>query len=404
MKTHKTREKSFALFGAPPAFEKPLPVAQLYFPSWERYEAAMRGIFERRYYTNQGPLARQLEEQLQQFLGVKHAICVANATIGLMMAAEALNLKGKVILPAFTFVASAQSLSWCGIEPVFCDVNPLTHHMTPANLEKCLDSSVSGIMGVNLWGGTCDPAAITEFARQHALPAYFDSAHAFGCVVNKVKVGNFGSVEVFSFHATKILNATEGGCLCTNDDHLAAWLRNIRSSYGAGRPMDVFKTANGRMSEAQAAIALMSLEDFPENQRNNERLRQSYEVRLNSIPGIRVVKPSGVSFSNYQYLVCEVDEKLLGFSRDVLLTLLKAENVICRRYFYPGLHRTVEYISKQQMGADLLPVTDHLCATCLQLPIGATVTLEAVETICDIVQRAHLVSELFQSVPTQEWQ
>jgi dTDP-4-amino-4,6-dideoxygalactose transaminase len=402
MKTPKTGENSFALFGAPPAFEKVLPVGQLYFPSWERYEAAMRGIFERRYYTNQGPLACQLEEQLQQFLGVKHAICVANATIGLMMAAEALNLKGKVILPAFTFAASAQSLSWCGIEPVFCDVNPLTHHITPANLEKSLDSSVSGIMGVNLWGGTCDPAAITEFARQHALPAYFDSAHAFGCVVNNVKVGNFGSVEVFSFHATKILNATEGGCVCTNDDDLAARLRNIRSGYGAGRPTDVRKTANGRMSEAQAAIALMSLEDFPENQRNNARLRQSYEVHLNSIPGIHVVKPSGVSFSNYQYLVCEVDEKLLGFSRDALLTLLKAENVNCRRYFYPGLHRTVEYISKQQMGADLLPVTDRLCATCLQLPLGALVTLEAIETICGIVQRAHLASELFQSVSTHE--
>jgi dTDP-4-amino-4,6-dideoxygalactose transaminase len=399
MKTRKTGEKSFALFGAPPAFEKPLPVAQLYFPSWERYEAAMHGIFERRYYTNQGPLARQLEEQLQRFLGVKHAICVANATIGLMMAAEALKLKGKVIQPAFTFVASAQSLSWCGIEPVFCDVDPLTHHITPANLENCLDRGVTGLMGVNLWGGTCDPEVITEFARRHALPVYFDSAHAFGCVANRVKVGNFGNAEVFSFHATKILNATEGGCVCTNDDDLAARLRNIRSSYGAGRPVDVLKTANGRMSEAQAAVALMSLEDFPENQRNNARLRQSYEVCLNSVPGIRVVQPPGVSFSNYQYLVCEVDEKLLGFSRDVLLTMLKAENVICRRYFYPGLHRTVEYISKQQMGAGFLPVTDRLCATCLQLPIGALVTLEAVETICDIVRRAHLASELFQSVP-----
>jgi dTDP-4-amino-4,6-dideoxygalactose transaminase len=222
-------------------------------------------------------------------------------------------------------------------------------------------------------------------------------------VVNKIKVGNFGSVEVFSFHATKILNATEGGCVCTNDDDLAARLRNIRSGYGAGRPVDVRKTANGRMSEAQAAIALMSLEDFAENQRNNGRLRQAYEMRLNSIPGIRVFKPPGVSFSNYQYLVCEVDEKLLGFSRDVLLTLLKAENVICRRYFYPGLHRTVEYTSRQT-GADILPVTDRLCATCLQLPIGTMVTLEAVEVICDIVQRAHLESELFQSVPVQEQQ
>src|SRR5882724_1288368 len=145
MKMNRMEKKDFALFGAPPAFEKPLPVGQLYFPSWERYEAAMRGIFGRKYYTNQGPLTQQLEEKLQKFLGVKHAICVVNATIGLMMAAEAMKLKGKVILPAFTFVASAQSLSWCGIKPVFCDVNPDTHQITPENLENLLDEKVSGI-------------------------------------------------------------------------------------------------------------------------------------------------------------------------------------------------------------------------------------------------------------------
>jgi dTDP-4-amino-4,6-dideoxygalactose transaminase len=276
-----------------------------------------------------------------------------------------------------------------------------THQITPGNLENLLDDDIGGIMGVNLWGGACDPVAITEFARRHKLPVYFDSAHAFGCRVDKTHVGNFGDIEVFSFHATKILSATEGGCLCTNDDGLAARLRNIRSSYGAGKPVDVVKTSNGRMSEAQAAIALMSLEDFSANRQNNERLHKAYETRLNAIPGIRVVKPSGVSFSNYQSIVCETDEEALGLSRDVLLAVLKAENVIARRYFYPGLHRTVECASRLQNGRSL-PVTDRICSMCFQLPLGALVSSDAIETICDIIQSAHAAPELFQAVATKD--
>ena len=258
MKNH-----DFALLGGTAAFEKMLPVGQLYFPSWERYEAAMRGIFERRYYTNQGPLVQQLEERLQDYLGVKHAICVTNATIGLMMAAEALELSGKVVMPSFTFIASAQSLSWTGIEPVFCDVDPVTHQLAIDQLDSLIDDHVTGIMGVNLWGGACDPIALEKYTRTRGLKLYFDSAHAFGCEVDGTKIAGFGSIEIFSFHATKVLSATEGGCLCTNDEMLAARLRNIRSSYGAGKPVPVVKTSNGRMSEAQAAIALIKSRRLP---------------------------------------------------------------------------------------------------------------------------------------------
>ncbi len=144
---------SFGLFGAEPLLDRMLPVGQLYFPSRERYEASFRGIFDRRFYTNQGPLTQALEEKLQDFLGVRNVICVSNATIGLLMLPDALGLSGKVILPAFTFVASAQSLSIAGIEPVFCDIDPDTHQMALDKLGSLVDPDVSALMGVNLWGG-----------------------------------------------------------------------------------------------------------------------------------------------------------------------------------------------------------------------------------------------------------
>jgi dTDP-4-amino-4,6-dideoxygalactose transaminase len=385
----------FALLGAKPEFDTPMPVGQLYFPSWDRYESAFKGIFDRRYYTNQGPLTQELEKQLQQFLGVRNAICVTNATIGLMIVAEALKLTGKVILPSYTFIASAQALLWTALKPVFCDIDLDTHQIALDKIETQIDKDVCGIMGVNLWGGACNPKALAEIAATNDVQLYFDSAHAFGCAVDDVPIGNFGRAEVFSFHATKILSAAEGGCICTNDDYLADSMRNIRSGYGADKPVNVAKTANGRMSEAQAAIALMSLEDFAANQKNNETLYRIYEKRLASIPGLHLVKPGGVSFSNYQYIVYTVDELEYGMSRDMLVKLLKAENVFVRRYFYPGLHRTVPFIQDYPEFLNNLPNTDKVCETCIQLPIGALVSSEIVERICDIVVGAnHLASEI----------
>ncbi len=391
------KTSSFGLFGAKPAFDRPLPVGQLYFPSWERYEAAFRGIFERQYYTNHGPLSQQLEGRLQQFLEVKHAICVSNATIGLMMVPDAMGLAGKVILPSFTFAASAHSLTQAGLEPVFCDIDLETHQISVDRIGELVDEGVSAIMGVNLWGGACDPESLSDIARAHGVQLYFDSAHAFGCTVDGIPIGNFGGAEVFSFHATKILSATEGGCICTNDDELAERLRNIRSSYGAGRHVDVIKTANGRMSEAQAAIALMSLDDFPANQKNNEALYHLYEEQLKTIPGLHLVRPTGVSFSNYQYLVCRVDEREFGLPRDLLIEILKAENVFARRYFYPGLHRTIPYVSQLPQYLDRLPHTDSLSASCIQFPIGALVSTDSVERICNILLRAHQASAEIRS-------
>ncbi|MEB3840439.1 MULTISPECIES: DegT/DnrJ/EryC1/StrS aminotransferase family protein [Pseudomonas] len=377
-----------AMLGGQPAFTKPLPVGQLYFPDWDDYVEAMRGIFQRQYYTNQGPLVQQLEAELQQRLGVRHVICVANATIGLMMAADALALKGKVITPAYTFIATAQSLTWSGVEPLFCDVDPLTHQIDPTHVERLInDEDVSAVLAVNLWGDVCDQQALLELCERRSIGLYFDSAHAFGCEVQGVPVGGTGELEVFSFHATKVFSAAEGGCLCTNNDELAARLRNIRSSYGAGHPVPVSRTANGRMSEAQAAIALLSLNKFPQILQRNQQLFEVYRTGLSDVPGIHLLQPERVSRTNYQYVVCEVEATIFGLTRDELQRVLHAENVLARRYFSPGVHHCPPY-KNAEIQPDL-PVTDALCQRTLQLPIGQTLDVYGAERIVDVICQAH---------------
>jgi dTDP-4-amino-4,6-dideoxygalactose transaminase len=377
--------------------EKPIPVGQLYFPDWERYEETFRDIFEREYYNNNGPLLTLLENKLQQYLGVKHVICTSNATMGLMIAAQALELSGKVILPAHTFIASAQSLKWAGLEPVFCDVDSNTHHIDVSKIEALIDENVSAIMAVNLWGGASEVSALEALANKHSIKLYFDSAQAFGCWIKDKAIGNFGDLEVFSFHATKILSAGEGGCICTNNDGLAARIKSIRPSYGVSTSVNIIKVANARMSEAQAAIALLSFDDFEKNKKNNFNLFNQYKKRLAAIEGIELKQTTGVTCSNFQSVVCQINESIFGISRNRLIELLKTKNILARRYFYPGTHKTIEFKSTNFE----LPITDYLSESCIQLPIGAFVDIPTVDTICDVIELIQKMPQFFDSVMSE---
>ncbi len=379
----------FALFGAKPAFAQSIPLGQRYFPSWERYQEAFRGIFERQYYTEYGPLNQQLEQKLQRFIGVKHAICVTNETVGMMMVASALGLTGKVILPDLATDAAVASVRWAGLEPVFCPVNSETLQIDVKLIEPLLDSDVSAIFGMHAYGGACDVDALAELAESRGVQLYFDASHAFGCAINGKYVGNFGIAEVFSFHQDNILNATEGGCICTNDDELAARLRTMRSSAGAGKPVDVTKTVNGRMTEAQSAIASMSFECISENRKNNELLYGAYASMMASIPGLRLVTQSGVSVSNTQCLVLRVDEFEFGLPSERLLALLRAENIYAKRIVHPALHHGTPCAQQVKQYQGRLTNADSLNLALIQLPIGAPVSSKCVEQVCDVLARIH---------------
>ena len=375
--------EKLAYRGGTPAFKTPKPVGQLFFPTWDQYKKAMHGIFQRQYYTNQGCLTDLLERKLQSFLGVNHVICVTNATVGLMMAAEALELSGKVLMPAQTFIATPLSALRCGLEPVFCDVDLETHHITPETLEEAFVDGVSAVLGVHLWGSAADINGVKAWATERDLKVYWDSAQSMGCKINDQQTGRFASIEVFSLHATKIVSAGEGGCITTSDGALAEKLRNIRSSYGIGEKVDVVKTANGRMSEFQAAMALLSLENYKKNLDHNSALRSVYAEYLKGINGITLEPLHGVTSSNKQSIVVRVDPNLFGMNRDTLMALLKSENILARRYFYPGAHRTGQF--KPHARAPL-PNTDILSDRILALPIGGLISEHDVQTICGLIK------------------
>lgn len=370
---------TFALTGAIPLFERPLRCGQNRFPSRERYEAAFRGIFARQYYNNNGPLHEQLEARLQKFFGVRHAICTSNAMLGLMITADALQLRGKVIVPAFTHSGTIQSLAWAGLETVWCDVDARTHQIDAERAAALLDNDTAAILAVNTWGGACDVVNLQRTADAHGIRLYFDSAHAFGCVADQGRIGGFGDAEVFSFHADMILGAGDGGCITTNDDLVALRARSIRPSYGLAQPASIVRVANARLSEAQAAIALMNLDDFPTHQIHNRTLRAVYAGGLAGIPGLTLYEPVGIRESNWQHLVVMVDEAAYGLSRDRLIELLAAENVCATRGFASGIHPDAERH---------FPNAARLYATCLELPLGAQVTSEAVGRICELLARA----------------
>ncbi|MDA8186369.1 MAG: aminotransferase class I/II-fold pyridoxal phosphate-dependent enzyme [Acidimicrobiales bacterium] len=385
----KHHPEEFALLGATPTYADPVPVGQLYFPTRERFHHDMRQLFDSGWFTNHGPRSQQLEARLADLFGVDHVIVVTNATLGLAMVAVALGLHGNVVVPSFTFAASAQAITWAGVTPRFCDADPVTHQVTADTVAAAIDTDTSAVLAVNLWGGTCEPQKICDVADEHGLPVFFDSAHGVGVQVDGRALGSQGIAQVFSFHATKILSAGEGGCICTNDGHLAGRLRNIRSSYGAGSAVPVPVTSNGRFSEAQAVLALASLDDLPNRIAHNQHIWQLYRGAFEDVPGVHLVDPAGADRSNYQYAVVEVDAEPYGLGRDELVNLLRAEGILARRYFYPGVHRLPPYRDQDTFRRPLLPGTDQLTRTVLQLPIGALVSDEVAETIGALVADAH---------------
>jgi dTDP-4-amino-4,6-dideoxygalactose transaminase len=378
MSTRLSTPTDLAVFGATPALGKRVPLGQHYFPSWARYEAAFRDIFARQYYTNHGPLAQRLEARLAERLNVGHAMAVTNATIALALSAQALGLKGRVIVPALSRVNTAQSLDWSAAAPLFCDVSAETGHLSAAQVEPLLAEGVSGILASHLFGGAADVAGLQQLADRHGIPLYFDAADAFACAIDGKPVGGFGRLEVISLHSSQMLSAAEGAVICTNDDDLAAHIRNIRSNYGMGRPVPVGKTGNGRLSEAQAAVALMNLDDLPAHLEHNARLFEAYRAQLAGIPGLTFVAPSGVSVSNRQNVVCRLDAAQFGLSRDALVRVLAAENIEA------GIERGlgVKCLEAAKAGA-AFPNTQAWRESIVQLPIGARVDGVTVETIAE---------------------
>ena len=377
-----------AIFGGTPALTENLHVGRPNVGDRRRLLERVNDILDRNWLTNNGPYVQELERRVADFVGVKHCIATCNGTVALELATRALGLSGEVILPSFTFIATAHSLQWQEITPVFADVDPLTHTLDPVRVEQMITPRTSGMIGVHLWGRGCNVEALTDIARRRNLTLLFDAAHAFACSHNGRMIGGFGDAEVFSFHATKFFNTFEGGAVVTNNDELARKIRLMKNFGFSGLDNVIYIGTNGKMSEVSAAMGLTSLESIADFISINRHNYHTYREKLREVQGIKLLAYDETEWNNYQYIVLEIAETQTGLNRDELLQILRAESVLARRYFYPGCHRMEPYRSFFPHAGLVLPVTEKLAECVLQLPTGASVGSEEINTVCEIIQFA----------------
>ncbi len=380
--------RTLALLGGQPAFSESVHVGRPNMGDRKRFDTYVDKIYEKCWLTNRGPLLREFESELAKVMDVKHCIAVCNATIALELAIRALDLRGQVILPSFTFIATAHALQWLGITPVFCDIDPTTHTMDPQLLERLVTPQTTAIIGVHLWGRPCAIEVLQNIADSRNLKLLFDAAHAFDCSHHGTMVGNFGDAEVFSFHATKFLNTFEGGAITTNNDDLAAKIRLMVNFGFADYDRVVSVGTNGKMSEISAAMGLTNLESLDSFVCCNQRNYRHYSAELADIPGVSLLSYNENEKCNFQYIVVEVDPEIAGLHRDLLVKAMQAENVFARRYFWPSCHRMEPYASLFPNAPLGLSCTERVADRVLVLPTGTAVSEFDITTICDILRTA----------------
>lgn len=370
-----------------PAFAQPLHVGRPNIRNPELFLELTRGALERRWLSNDGPLVQELETRLADYLGVRHCVAIVNGTISLEIAIRALGMSGEVIVPSFTFIATAHSLFWQGITPVFADIDPATQCLDPDSVRAKITPRTTGIIGVHLWGRPAPVIELQHIAHDHGLALLFDAAHAFSVSVGGRRVGGFGNAEVFSFHATKFFNTLEGGAVATDDDDLAHRARLMRNFGFAGEDTVVHEGTNGKMNEVSAAMGLANLQSIDDLIATNQRNYEVYRRELASAPGISVLPVGDTGVSNYQYVVAMVDENC-GATREQVIDRLRAENVLARRYFWPGCHRMEPYRTLFPRAGESLPNTELVASQVVVLPSGTAVDEGDIQKVAEIIQLA----------------
>ncbi len=388
----KSKPADLAIFGTPPEFPTPVHVGRPNLPDRERFLQAVGAILDRNILTNDGPEVRTLEERFCDLTGAGHAVAVSNATIGLQLVARALGLKGRILMPAFTFVATAHAFKWLGLEPVFCDVCADTHNLDPAQVERHLKGGVAAVIGVHVWGRLCAPIELENLCRKHGVPLLFDAAHALGCEGFGRRAGAFGTAEVFSLHATKICHSFEGGMITTGDSALASSLRQMRNFGFSGYDRVEGLGINAKLPEVSAAMGILSLGSIEQFRGVNQRNGELYRRKLGSLPNLRFADPAAGEHSNHHYVVAEFLSPWPAATRDAVYQALHAEGVLARRYFHPGCHRMEPYASELAAAGLRLPQTEALCQRVLCFPNGSAVDPGIIERICDLT--ALILAEL----------
>ncbi len=366
---------------------KTITVTQPFLPPLGDFLPYLEQIWASRWLTNGGPFHQQFESELARHLGVEHVALFANGTIALVTALQALRISGEVITTPYSFVATAHSLLWNGIQPVFADIDPETLTLDPSRIEEAITPRTTAIMPVHVYGRPCDVRAIQRIADTYGLKVIYDAAHAFGVTYRKQSLLGFGDLSILSFHATKVFTTCEGGAIVCPDARMKQRIDYLKNFGFADEVTVVAAGINGKMNELQAALGLLQLKHVDGAIARRREIDAQYREGLHDVRGIRVLALPAESGQNYSYFPVLVDE---GFplSRDSLYDRLRERGIHPRRYFYPLISQFPMYRGLASAAPARLPVATDIARRILCLPIYPALGSEAVASVIDAIRSA----------------
>lgn len=348
-------------------------------PPFEEYCEEIKDIWESHWLTNNGSKHKELEKQLCDYLGVKNTTLFVNGHMALEMAIASMGLTGEIITTPFTFASTTHAIVRNGLTPVFCDISPEDYTIDVSKIESLITGRTSAIIPVHVYGNICDYKAIEKIAEKHNLKVIYDAAHAFGVEVDGAGVGSLGDASMFSFHATKVFNTIEGGCVCYYDESLKAKLNNLKN-FGIKGPETVDAIGgNAKMNEFAAAMGICNLRHIDEEIAKRKVVYNRYIERLSGVSGIKLCKPQYSTKPNYAYFPVVFDG--YKYNRDEVDNKLKENDIVARKYFYPITNSFECY----DYDVSVTPVALDISKKVLTLPMYADLTVKDIDKVCDVI-------------------
>ena len=363
---------------------KPIYVTQPTLPPLEEFLPYLQQIWDSKVLTNDGPFHQQLAQALSDYLGVKHIALFTNGTIGLVTALHALRITGEVITTPYSFVATAHSLLWNSIKPVFVDIDPLTLNLDPGKIEAAITPQTTAIMPVHCYGHPCNVVRIQKIADTYGLKVIYDAAHAFGVQLHSGSVLNHGDLSVLSFHATKVFNTFEGGAIVCPDAKTKQRIDHLKNFGFVDEVTVVAPGINGKMSEFNAALGLLQLKGIDEALQKRKAIDARYRKGFAGVKGIHCLPDAGEQVANYAYFPILVRPEY-PLSRDEVYQKMRDNGINARRYFYPLISDFPMYRGLPSAAQSKLPVASKAASEVICLPIYPVLSNEQVDSILELI-------------------
>lgn len=367
------------------SMRKKIFVSRPSLPPLEEYVEEIKDMWETGIMTHQGPKHNRLQEELEQFMGVSNVTLFANGHLALELGLASWQLSGEVITTPFTFVSTTQAILRNGLTPVYCDIKEDDYTIDCDKLESLITERTCAIVPVHVYGNICEVERIQDIANRHNLKVIYDGAHAFGETYKGKNIAQFGDMTMFSFHATKVLNTVEGGCIVYADSSKTQYLEGLRQ-FGqiVGTDMVPYIGTNAKMTDMHAAMGLCNLKHFQEYIEKRTRVAERYRQNLENIEGIKLNVMQKDVVYNFAYFSIVIEEKNTGITCDMIMEELAKHNIFARKYFYP-LCSDFECIKEMGIQSDV-PVASYISKRVITLPCYSDLALEDVDDICKIIQ------------------